>query len=524
MTAVALLARLPSIAEPLGIDQSLWASAVRAMARGQLLYRDVWEQRPPGIYFVYLTGFRLLGWQTATVAWLDVLAATVTTALLYAIAGRLGGRTAGAITAAIYAVFTMPAWLFRNDGFLERSVCETFFVVAVAAAGWCAVGLRERYSRLLSTAAGLSLGAAVVLKPNAGLYAPALLGWILVYGQRAPARPWRAHAAMIGWLIAGSLVVPVFTLVWLWHLGLLHDARVAVVDFNRYYVAGGFTPVEFAARFKDAVGLRLKTSPDPLWIGGAIGTLLVGWRILTRRAVGPLPALAIGWGAAAALVIAVNGIRLFNSYFIPAYAPLALLTGWVLTGGDLRSRWRRAVSIGTAVLIVAIAWRGHYLSKVIDPARAGVAALRGHVSTRDYLERFGSYANGRGYSATANAELATYVSAHTGPDDRIFLFGISGAGVYFLADRLPAQRFLRANFFVGTDFPDPAFRLEPVLAELAVRQPVYLIFERLHSSASSDMAAAVDALQEQPDVRRLLQGYQLETHLEDFTLYRRRDR
>jgi 4-amino-4-deoxy-L-arabinose transferase-like glycosyltransferase len=38
-----------AIAEPLGIDQSLWASAVRGMAKEQRLYRDVWEQRPPGV-------------------------------------------------------------------------------------------------------------------------------------------------------------------------------------------------------------------------------------------------------------------------------------------------------------------------------------------------------------------------------------------------------------------------------------------------------------------------------------------
>ena len=44
----ALSIRLAAIAEPLGIDQSLWASAVRGMSNGQRLYRDVWEQRPPG--------------------------------------------------------------------------------------------------------------------------------------------------------------------------------------------------------------------------------------------------------------------------------------------------------------------------------------------------------------------------------------------------------------------------------------------------------------------------------------------
>ena len=49
LVAVAGIAiRLVAIAEPLGIDQSLWASAVRGMAHGQRLYHDVWEQRPPG--------------------------------------------------------------------------------------------------------------------------------------------------------------------------------------------------------------------------------------------------------------------------------------------------------------------------------------------------------------------------------------------------------------------------------------------------------------------------------------------
>ena len=73
-----LLLRIVSIAEPLGIDQSLWASAVRGMSRGQLLYRDVWEQRPPGIYLIYLFGFSTLGWTAATVAWLDILAYAAT--------------------------------------------------------------------------------------------------------------------------------------------------------------------------------------------------------------------------------------------------------------------------------------------------------------------------------------------------------------------------------------------------------------------------------------------------------------
>src|SRR5512144_211288 len=93
----ALVLRAPSIAEPLGIDQSLWASAVRGMSRGQLLYRDVWEQRPPGIYFTYLWSFTLLGWRESTVAWMDIVATTLTTGLIYVIGRRLASQTTGAL-------------------------------------------------------------------------------------------------------------------------------------------------------------------------------------------------------------------------------------------------------------------------------------------------------------------------------------------------------------------------------------------------------------------------------------------
>ena len=121
--------RLVAIAEPLGIDQSLWASAVRGMEHGQRLYRDVWEQRPPGIYWIYLAGFRVFGWAPAAVAWLDILASAATCVLLAAIVRPLSNTRTAMIAAALYAWLTTPGWLYGHGGFLERSVCETFIVL-----------------------------------------------------------------------------------------------------------------------------------------------------------------------------------------------------------------------------------------------------------------------------------------------------------------------------------------------------------------------------------------------------------
>ena len=537
VAAIALLVRVPSIAQPLGIDQSLWASAVRGLSRGQLLYQDVWEQRPPGIYLIYLAGFQLLGWTAATVAWLDVGSALLTTALLYAIARRLGGPLAAAATAAIYATLTVPSWLYKDDAFLWRSVCETFTPIGVATAALAAARLHERPSRMVAFVAGIALGATVVLKPNAALYAPAIAGWWLVTfrsrltsvgvrplknGVRPPRgsdAPRQTGVSVVAaGFAAGCVVLPLLTTLWLWRLGVLADARVAVVDFNRWYVANGFTAGGMAVAFSKAVWLRMKT--DPLWLAGGVGSVLVAWDLAGRRRLAPMASLAVWWGAAAACVIAVNGIQLFNSYFIQAMPPLALLTGWLLTHATRRTPARAMVAGATlAAMSVLLVNRG-YVGKVADSARADMARLLGETPELTYLERFGDYAKPRGYSARANTELATYIAAHTTPEDRIFLFGINGAGVYFLADRLPAHRFLRVNFFVGTDFPDPAFRLPQVVTDLAARRPVYLIFERLHSASA--MGIEADALPERSEVRALLEGYTFEAQVEDFAIYRRR--
>ena len=517
-TALALLVRLLAVAAPLGIDQSLWASAVRGLERGQRLYVDVWEQRPPGIYLTYWAAFRVFGWTAGAIAALDAIAAALLTLTLYVLGRRLGNRTTAAVIAAVFALMTMPAWMYRYGGFIERSISETFIVVCVGFAALCGVAFRRRGSLVMAFGIGFWIGGAIVYKPNAAIYFPAILLWALVPFRGEVGRPVRSwlRPALVSALAA--TVIPAFVLLWLWRIDVLTEAKIAVVDFNRWYVSAGFDVPVYARAFADSVFLWFKT--EPLWLVGVIGSLAIVWDLVKRRSLEPLPALGLLWGAAAVIVIVVNGMRLFNTYFVQALAPLALVAGWWLstwwTAAGLR-RW--AVVAALAVSTVFLVQR-NYVPKVFGDAAANAAELRGTGDHIQYLERFGVYAAKRGYSARAHEELATYVREHTAPDDRIFLIGINGAGVYFLSDRLTAHRFLRVNFFVPGEFPDPRFKLDAVVEDLRQRRPVYLIFERLHSD--SDMGRAADALPEHPLVKSLLESYTLETTIEDFTLYRRR--
>src|SRR5918993_1260713 len=53
LVAALLLLRLPSLVQPMGADQGLYAYVGERNLHGELAYRDAWDQKPPGIHYVY---------------------------------------------------------------------------------------------------------------------------------------------------------------------------------------------------------------------------------------------------------------------------------------------------------------------------------------------------------------------------------------------------------------------------------------------------------------------------------------
>jgi hypothetical protein len=524
VSAVAAGLRAFAVAEPLGIDQGLWASGARAIARGDTLYLDFWDHKPPGIFLTYLAAFSILGWEPASIAWLDLTATLLTAAALFSVGRLLAGVSVGALATALYMALTMPAAMYGYGGFLERSINETFITLGAATGSWFAtralLGIRP-----VSSLAGLGLfcGAILVFKPNAGVYLVALTGWL------AAARRWSrvvshestrfrwTDASIIG---AAALVVPLLIALWLARHGLLYEGWVATIDYNLGYVALVPEGSSHAIAYLKALWFRLKT--EPLWAAGAFGGVFaLGVARQTRR-LEPLPLLTMIWGGATAVAIYTNGAALFNSYFVPALAPLALLAAWFLvTTFRGPTRLYRVVGVAGIALVVGSVVQRDYIERVVASAALDLSMLRGRVDRAAYLDGFGGYANGRGYSARANDELAWYLRVNSKADDRVFVFGISGAETYFAADRLPGHRFVRVNYFILSSYQDPRYRVEAVVEDLRRDRPTFLIFERLHTR--TDLGRMSDSLPERSDIAQLLQAYRLETRIEDYTIYRLAD-
>jgi len=505
------LLRLPALAEPLGIDQGIFATAGSALTRGLVLYRDVWDQKPPGIHLTYAAAIAAVGPRPEVAFWLDFLAAAATCALLSAVAARQGGKTTGLAAAALYACLMAPLVAYDNGGFLERAVPECFIAVLVSLAALAAT--RVTADRTLGPAVivGLAIGAAAAYKPTALVYWPAFLLWLGLTG--APIRRFAIVSAV-------SLLVPIAGVAaWLWRSGALTDAWIAVVAYNRAYVTMGPGPIALADRLAHDVVRWIKT--DPLWLVGAVGLLAAAGHATATRRLPPAPLLAACWLAAAAVAAAANGIRLYSTYWIPATPALALAGGWLIGSAIDGSSWiLRGVAAAAIVLGGFGSVRAHQPERAWRRLVADATALaRGTTTDPAYLELFGGYRTGRGYSARANQELSDYLRAHSEDGDRVYIFGMAPA-VYFTSGRRPANRFLWVYPAVAGTMNRPDFTIGTLSTELGASAPRYLVLER--NNRDSLTGWKIENEFETPELRRVLDDYRLETEIEDFLVYRHR--
>ena len=315
LIALLLALRAPSLVQPAGGDQGLYGYAGQRIMAGDVMYRDVWDQKPPGIAFLY----GILGhiWPGEAIAPASDLAAAAAVAWLLVILGRQTfSADVGYAAAAIFLLFGDP-YLQRLSGVYVRGQCEPF--VALAVTGALTLLTRPDRARAHLIGAGVALACAFWLKYNAGAYALPLAVAVWASGRRSSDQ---SLVAELAWITAGFAVVGVLVVAYFAANGALTDLRLATIDYNLRYsnetYQGRFTVLRYLITFP-----LERARIDGIWFLGALGALLVVPQARSNRSV--LTVLA--WLAAAAVSIAVNGSRSLPNYFVQANPALALTAG-----------------------------------------------------------------------------------------------------------------------------------------------------------------------------------------------------
>lgn len=497
LLALLLLPRVPSLVQPAGADQALYAYAGSRILDGGLPYRDAWDQKPPGVHFVY-AALHAIWPHEAVVPAVDLLAAGAVAILLVAFGRRLLGSEAAGITAAALFLLLGDPTFNRLAGVRIRAQCETFIALAmtaamlVAAAAWQRheTGARpgplaRRPESLTPLLAGALLGLAVTLKYNAVVHALPLALSAITPG--VDVRTIARRVALIG---VGAAVPVAATLALFAAGGTLADLYYATIRYNLDYSGETYAgPLSFVAYLLSFPVRHARV--DALWAAGGLGCLILlgAWLRRPRRLALLLP---VAWVAAACLSIAINGSRGLPQYFVQAGPALAIAAGAAAAvlwpARAFRGRVRPAVRAAAILLVAYGVWRVNDFDKIPRNAAHDLAYMTGRITREAHLARYGGEPGAK-YAALSVQRLGAYLGARTDPSDPVYIFGFS-PGAYLAADRVSASRFFWSRpVLVGFNEGVPGYGAGGVLEDLEQRPPKYLVLQVYDWAAPPDDSA-----------------------------------
>lgn len=434
-------------AEPLALDQGLFACFGRWILDGWLPYRDMWDQKPPALLHTYALAFALFGVRVGAVWALEGIWLALESLLAFLLARRLWGRWAG-LFAALF-LFT-GLWAPQWQGYWSRAQGELWLALPVLGAAWFALEARER--PFAAFWAGCLMGLAGMYKMPA-LALAAAWPWCWIPGGRLGG--WVRRGL---WLSAGVLVPWALAFGYFAARGGAGEFYEAVFVFPRIFhaVTGEFRHWSHVIEWVP-IGVAMG-------VPTALLAALVGLGRLALRRDRLLLWLA-PWLVLPVVVVIIQG-QMANYHYLLTIPSIAVAGGCgvALLVSSLQARgaaWRRWAAAGALVALLVSG--GTELQRWMSFYDADAGYVFGDLDRHNYLVRMrqGSFL------PSVEDEMARYVDAHSGKGEGLLVWGL-GPGIYFLADRHPVTRYPFHHMFLTGE------RLSVAIPGLEGRQRTFL--------------------------------------------------
>ncbi len=501
----------PSLLYPFGRDQGEYACIANAALSGKVIYRDVFNVKPPLTHLVHALALVAFGRSMLAIRLLDLVWQAATVLAVAGVARRLYLRPgSGVLAAFVYAAsyYCFDYWdTAQTDGWLTLPVALAVLAFLVA---------RERDAPWADVACGALLGIAALLKYPIAILLPLLA---LPWARGRVRRLWR-----LGLGFAAPFAVAAAVLALQGALASMLAAQAAyVVAYNGVAGGGGYL-ASVLGRL-----LRWHWTSFLLLLGAA--ALACDLAYLRRHGPGARhePPLQTAWPLVAWWLAALVSFAAQNKGYayhaLPLLAPQAIVVAHVALAARDRLGVPRAlrlalVGLGLAYPLAQVALycaRGYPYT----PA-AAVAVATGRTPLAAIYENraFGIYGQGD-YALQADLEVARYIQAHSAPGDTVFIWGFE-PGIYFLAGRDCASRFIY-NYPLYGQAARAEYRTA-LMAELEARPPLYVVVVREDAipMVTGTMEDSLAALGGFPELARLIGSrYATEAVIEHLTVCRR---
>ncbi len=506
MIAVTMIA-LPILTYPPGRDQGEFATIARGLLEGRTPYTDLWNPKPPAIFYVYALAIQLFGPTTTALRTLDLFAVPVICAALYWLGTRIGNRRVGLFTAAIFPAFyfTESFWtLTQNDGLVLLPMTLAVAVAVKAADnGW-----------LWAFGAGALTAFVAWFKYPFMLFGLVVIGaYFLIpapVGTSLPSRSKSKVKHLLAFVAGGALII-IGGILYLAATGAL-DELLLSAQVTSQYTALTFNPTDFVNLMRTALGFRWQQ-----W--GLLWLLVAVWFAIGRFG----QQRKHGWWlvmlwAFIGLVIMLVQAKGYDYHWLPMLPALALLAADTLDRllrlaahyWNLTSQSQIASSRLVLLLFLLIQWQGiwprswHYLT-----------------GAEDQLAYFGRFQAGE-FVADESLEVSNYLRERVATGDSLYIWGFRPE-VYYMSQLNPATRFIFHFPLVGEWYP-PEWRQENVDVLWAALPPYVLVLQVDYMPFVTGRDADSNTLlQEYNELNNwLIFNYEREAQIGNFFLWRRK--
>lgn len=294
-------------------DSGLFLYFGSQILEGDILYRDLWDHKPPAIFYVNALALAAGGSSWWSVWFAEVLFVSFAAWCAYRVCARYGR-----LPAAIASV----AWLSASGPLaIGWNQTEGYALAMQFAAYGLWNGRRpSELRRWHWLALGITGAISVFFKPNIiGTWVAIFAVLSMIPGERRSV----ARGAGLAMLGAASVAAPLIL-----HLHL-NDALIPAIDQNVYYSSIYVGGTSAAARINAAVhGLKLVA----LYGGGLAFVALAAVPLARRRSGAPLDLLVMTAGIDLVLELAAAALsgRTYEHYYLCLLPPVAILTAAAL--------------------------------------------------------------------------------------------------------------------------------------------------------------------------------------------------
>lgn len=515
---------LPTLTYPLGRDQGEFATLGRGILNGRVPYIDLWNPKPPAVFYIYALMIRLFGQSTEALRAIDLLIVPPISLCLYWLGKQLANRRVGLWAALLFPVFyfTETFWtLTQNDGIVLLPMVLAAVGVVKVARHQSPVASRQWRALFISFLIGSLSGYIVWFK-----YPFVIFGLAMVFGyvgiRAGTGRPVSLHDLYTALaFILGSTVVLLGGMLYMISIGAW-DELVMSARVTSQYTLLTFNWNDFRALIGTAMGYR--------WQQWGLLWVLAGLSVVSRQSsvtsyqptadsLKPSALFTFLW-LLAGLAIMLAQAKGYDYHWLPMLPPMVLLGAVGLDGtlSALSRMLRTRPASSVPHILVALFLLGIMFNGIWPRVWS---YLTGREDKIAYYERFVAGAADE-FNAADSLKVANFLRERVVPGDSLYIWGFRPE-VYYLTGLNPGSRFFFHFPLVAQWYP-PEWRKQNVETLWASLPPYVLVLQVDYMPwVIGNDKDSNTLLQEYTELNNwLIFNYERETQIGNFFIWRRK--